>query len=304
MNAPLLLFVYNRPDHTRRTLESIRSNLGSQATRLVVFADGAKEGASAEELRRIDAVRRVITEEDWCGTVELHASGENNGLAANVISGVTQVLSSYGRVVVLEDDLVCTPHFLSFMNRALDTYEDDERVISTTAYIYPVKTVPPETFFLRGADCWGWATWRRGWELFEPDGAKLLSEIERRDLAHDFDFGGAYPYTQMLRDQVRGANNSWAIRWYASAYLRNKLTLYPGRSLVTNIGLDGSGTHSGVSDRWQGPLAENEPSVGGIPVEENQPARAAVADFFRDLGSDSTTRGVRSKLRRMLLSLK
>ena len=127
------------------------------------------------------------------------------------------------KVIVLEDDLVTSPHFLQYMNDGLGIYERDDRVISIHGYSYPVHGKLPETFFLRGADCLGWATWKRGWDLFEDDGQRLLNELERRNLTRSFDFDGSYPYTQMLRDQIAGSNSSWAVRWYASAFLRDKL---------------------------------------------------------------------------------
>ena len=127
-------------------------------------------------------------------------------------------MARFGRVIVLEDDLECSP-FLQFMNRALDVYADDHRVISISGYIYPIKGDFTGDVFLRGADCWGWATWKRGWDLFRSDGNALLSELQSRQLSAAFDFDGSYPYTEMLTDQVNGKNDSWAIRWYASAFL-------------------------------------------------------------------------------------
>lgn len=299
MKAPVVLFVYNRPEHTRRTLESLAANPGAQETELIVFADGPKANATAEDRAKIEAVRTVVNEKNWCGKQRLIASEINKGLANSVIDGVTQVVNAYGRVIVLEDDLVVAPFFLEFMNRSLDAYEADEKVIGITGYIYPVKQELPETFFLRGADCWSWATWKRGWDLFEKDGKKLLEEIDSKKLQDDFDFGNAYPYTQMLRDQVEGRNSSWAIRWYASAYLNNKLSLYPGRSLVHNIGVDGSGTHSGISDQWETSLVDHCPVIGNIPVEENSSARNAVAEFFWQLRMIPFDKRVKSWFKRL-----
>lgn len=298
--APVVLFVYNRPEHTRKTLEHLSRNKFAAESELIVFADGPKENAGEEELAKIEAVRSVVNEKNWCGTVKLVASEKNKGLAASVIDGVTEIVNGYGSVIVLEDDLVSSPYFLEFMNASLEQYANDEKVIGIAAYIYPVRTALPETFFLRGADCWGWATWKRGWELFEKDGKKLLDEIESKKLAEDFDFGNAYPYTQMLRDQVNGLNSSWAIRWYASAYLQNKLSLYPGETLIQNIGVDGSGTHSGISDKWEGRMAKKCPTVGTIAVEENPQARAAIAQFFWELRMIPFDRRVKSWLRRLL----
>ncbi len=217
------------------------------------------------------------------------------------MEGVSDAVARFGRVIVLEDDLECSPFFLQFMNRALDVYADDHRVISISGYIYPIKAAFPETFFLRGADCWGWATWKRGWDLFRSDGNALLSELQSRQLSAAFDFDGSYPYTEMLTDQVNGKNDSWAIRWYASAFLSGKLSLYPGRSLVQNLGIDGSGTHSGRSDRWRVELSETPVTVQRAESVEDPVVVERLQEYFRALKRPDPlwTRVVR-RLRRMI----
>jgi hypothetical protein len=166
------------------------------------------------------------------------------------------------------------------------------------AYSYPTRDPLPETFFLQGADCWGWGTWARAWARFEPDGAKLLDALRRRRLTRHFDFGGRYPYTQMLEDQIAGRNNSWAIRWHAACYLDGLLTLYPGRSLVENIGNDSSGTHCATTDALSRAPTERHVNVGAIPVEPSEAARLAFARFFAEQWTWRD--GLRSSLRRML----
>lgn len=140
--------------------------------------------------------------------------------------------------------MITSPYFLQYMNDALSLYKDIEEVISIHGYSYPVKRTLPDTFFLRGADCWGWATWKRGWKLFNLDSSDLYQQLQVNQQCYTFDFEGTHSYCKMLKNNIQGKNDSWAIRWYASAFLRNKLTLYPGRSLIHNIGNDGSGSHS------------------------------------------------------------
>ncbi len=282
--APLVLFCFDRPVHLRKVLESISLNSLAKETRLIIYCDGPTEQADKDQLQRISEVRNLVRSKDWCGKVEVIESDYNKGLAASIIEGVSQVLNKYGKIIVLEDDLVVSTSFLSFMNRALRMYESEERVISITGYIYPVKSKLPDAFFLRGADCWGWATWSRAWQLFRRDGQELLNELRERDLTTGFDFNNSYPYTQMLIDQVEGRNNSWAIRWYASAFLSGKLTLYPGEALVRNIGIDGSGTHSGISDKWDVKLSEREFDEFPVDVTEDLHAKAVIISYFRELG--------------------
>jgi putative methyltransferase (TIGR04325 family) len=190
-------------------------------------------------------------------------------------------LSRYERIIVLEDDMVTSPYFLSYMNEALDRFANDDRVISAHGYVYPVKQGLPEAFFLRGADCWGWATWRRGWELFNPNGQALLDELKRRNLIKVFNFNGAYGYSQMLESQIKGVNDSWAIRWYATAFLAEKLTLYPGRSLVNNIGNDSSGTHCGTTTALDAELSDRPININGVRVEEDSAAKETIENYFR-----------------------
>jgi hypothetical protein len=278
--SPVVLFAYNRPDHTRLVLEALSKNPEASETCLYIYIDGPMQEADSDALSRINAVRSLVRESSWCGEVNVIESLLNKGLAQSIIDGVTEVVKRHGRVIVLEDDLVCSSSFLRFMNDFLNVYESDETVISATGYVYPVESDLPETFFLRGADCWGWATWKRGWDLFESNGQKLLDILESEGRCSDFDFNESYPYTKMLRDQIAGLNSSWAIRWYASAFLNEKLTLYPGRSLIHNIGNDGSGVHCAQTKQWDVKLENNCPNVGEVDVCENLQARAAFQAFF------------------------
>lgn len=275
--VPVALFAYRRPDHLRRALSSLAACPEASATSLVVFCDGPRGPADDADVAE---VRRVARAAQGFAAVDVVAQDVNRGLAVSVIAGVTEVLNRADAVIVLEDDMVVSADFLTYMNAALAMYADEDRVVSIHGYVYPTDEELPPTFFLRGADCWGWATWRRGWAHFDPDGARLLSALESAGLTRAFDFDGAFPYSQMLRDQVAGQVDSWAIRWYASAFLDDLLTLYPGRSLVENIGLDGSGTHS-VDGRG---LATSASELGGfsrVPVEESPRARAVIARALR-----------------------
>ena len=242
--APIVLFVYNRPAHTRRTVEALLTNKPASVSSLIVFSDGAK---SEEAVPLVAQVRDYIDKIEGFNSVTVVKRDKNWGLAGSIIDGVTQVVNQYGKIIVLEDDIITSPYFLDYMNDALDLYENEEKVASVNAYMYPIEGLP-ETFFLRAADCWGWGTWRRAWALFEYDGSKLLHEVKRLGLVDIFNFGGTYPYSKMLKDQVRGKNDSWAVRWAASVLINNKYGLYPGKSMVENIGIDGTGRHCGKDE--------------------------------------------------------
>ncbi|WP_143896817.1 glycosyltransferase [Tepidimonas sediminis] len=280
MTTPIVLFVYARPEHTKRTIEALLNNRGSSAHDLIVFSDAPR---TPDKIYAVTAVREYLKTVKGFRSVTVHYRVQNLGLANSIITGVKQVLSEHERVIVLEDDMVTSPYFLDYMNEGLDRFAADERVISIHGYVYPVQQPLPEAFFLPGADCWGWATWRRGWRLFNPDGRALLNELRRRGLLEAFDFNGAYSYSRMLEGQIKGKNDSWAVRWHASAFLAGKLTLYPGRSLVRNIGLDDSGTHCGddsALDVSLSPQPIDFTKLGEVAICEE--ARQAIEDFLRD----------------------
>ena len=287
--APIALFAYNRFQHLRLTVEALQKNELASQSDLFLYSDAPKRDSDRSGVEDVRHYARTVT---GFRTVNLVERESNFGLARSIISGVTELVNRFGRVIVLEDDMVTSPHFLRYMNEMLDLYEHEERVVSIHGYVYPVAKRLPETFFLKGADCWGWATWRRGWALFEPDGRKLLASLHERKLEKRFNYQGAYPYMKMLKDQISGKNDSWAIRWYASALLENKLTLYPGRSLVRNIGTDASGTHCDDTSVYETDTATAPVRVGLIPVAEDA---VALGEFERYL------RSIRSSLLRKIL---
>jgi len=276
--APIALFVYNRPDHTRRTIDALRQNKLANESELIIFSDAPKSEVQAVAVRE---VRKYIREIEGFKSVAIVEREANLGLARSIIDGVTTIVNNYGRIIVLEDDMVTSPYFLTYMNEALEKYTNDERVVSIHGYAYPVKEPLPEAFFLPGANCWGWATWQRGWALFNGDGQYLLDELKHRKLIRAFDFNGAYPYSKMLKGQIKGKNDSWAVRWYASVFLAGKLTLYPGRSLVHNIGFDGSGKHCDATEVWATELSSNPINLKGIEVKTSLLAWGAFEKHFR-----------------------
>ena len=276
--TPIALFVYNRQEHTRRTIDALKQNSVACESDLIIFSDAPRSEVQAKAVRE---VRQYIRQIDGFKSITIVEREANLGLASSVIDGVTTIVNKYGRIIVLEDDMVTSSYFLTYMNEALERYANDERVVSIHGYVYPVKQSLPEAFFLPGADCWGWATWSRGWTCFNSDGQFLLDELKRRKLIRAFDFNGTYPFSKMLEGQIKGKNDSWAVRWYASAFLEDKLTLYPGRSLVHNIGNDNSGTHCGESAGMDVNLSSTAISLNNLKSVPSQEGRQAFEDFFR-----------------------
>lgn len=278
MPAPIVLFVYNRLDCLRRVVSSLQNNDLARDSELHIFSDGS---AGDDDVVLVDAVRAYARTIEGFKKIFMVERSINWGLSKSIISGVTEVIEKYGEGIVLEDDIVVSPHFLRFMNEGLARYRYNETVMSLHAYVYPVRSPLPETYLLKDPGCWGWATWKRGWELFEPDGRKLLANLECRGLTKAFDYNGTYPFTQMLREQVAGKNDSWAIRFKASAFLSNKLTLYPGRSLATHIGEEGFHFSPGGVD-YGVAVSNTKINLREIAVKESGKALAAYAQYFRE----------------------
>jgi hypothetical protein len=275
--APIALFAYKRPGHMRQTVEALLENELASQSDLHIFSDGPR---SPEEAPHVEAVRRYAQTVRGFRSITLTTRSHNAGLSTSIIEGVTQIVRQYGRVIVVEDDIVTSPFFLAYMNDALTLYEREHDVISIHGYVYPHRALLPETFFMRGADCWGWATWQRGWSLFNPNAEELLAELNGKRLGGEFNFK-YHRYTAMLKAQARGWIDSWAIRWYASAFLLGKLTLYPGTSLVRNIGVDGSGTHSTWTVGSLRAAIANAPiRVQPTPPMEDASARREFENFF------------------------
>ncbi|HEY9194273.1 MAG TPA: glycosyltransferase family 2 protein [Methyloversatilis sp.] len=279
--APVALFVYNRPDHTRQTLAALQANTLAAETPLYIFVDAPRdEAVRADHAAVLECVRDV----QGFASVTLIRREQNLGLAGSIIDGAGMLCERHGRVIVLEDDLITSPHFLRYMNDALDRYVDDEAVGCISAYMYPVK-VPADmqdTLLLPFPMSWGWATWARAWKLFDADGSRLVAQLGSRGLTERFDRVGPGNFMRMLNDQIAGRNNSWFIRWHASLFLAGKLSLAPVRSTICNIGLDGTGVHcsSWRFDPYQVQPSPVPLSVGDVPRQPIPAFDRALRGFF------------------------
>lgn len=275
--APVALFVYNRPEHTRQTLVALRANTLAAETPLYIFADAPRDEAARADY---EAVLECVGDVQGFASVTLIRREHNLGLARSIIDGAGMLCGKHGRVIVMEDDLITSPHFLRYMNDALDHYADDEAVGCISAYMYPVP--PPagmsDTLLLPFPMSWGWATWARAWQLFEADGRKLVAELDARGLTSRFDRIGPGNFMRMLKDQIAGRNNSWFIRWHASLFLAGKLSLAPVQSMIHNIGLDGTGVHC---SSWRFDPYRVQPSP--VPLVVTDVLHAPVQEFDRAL---------------------
>ena len=254
--APIAFFAYKRPEHTLKSLQSLSENPEASQSELFIFCDAPKQ---LEDWSAVNKVREVIRQEQWCKVVHIREQDNNLGLANSIITGVTELCDRFGRVIVIEDDLILSPYFLQYINSALDRYADEPRVMQISGYMFPIELKPEtDSIFLPFTTSWGWATWKRAWKFFDFE--MLGYEIIKNDrkLRHKFDLSSSYPYFSMLETQRNGQLDSWAIRWYLSVFMKEGLTLYPVRSLVHNIGFDGSGTHCGASLSLDGEMTQSK----------------------------------------------
>lgn len=269
--APIALFVFRRPEHTRRTLESLLANPEASQSEIVVFADGPRSESDAEAV----AQTREVVRRAGLPNLRLVARERNLGLARSVVAGVTELCEARGSVIVLEDDLVLSPSFLGFMNEALDRYRDDPRVFGVSGYMFPIE--PPagrDAFFLPFIGSWGWATWQRAWRTLAPAHESHLVIGQNRAVRRRFDLDASYPYWAMLEGTVAGKVDSWAIRWYATVFRQGGLMLYPARSLVENAGFDGTGVHCGTGTPGAGAAKAERLVVRSYPATTSVDAEA------------------------------
>jgi len=294
--SPIALFVYNRPEHTRRTLSYLKNNLLADESRLYIFSDAAKTDT---DKAKVDEVRALIRDVEGFKSVKVIERNENLGLANSIIAGVSQLVNEYEKVIVFEDDLLSSPNTLTYFNQALDRYAGTDKVMHIGAYMYPLTgNFLPQTFFYRAATSWGWATWARAWKHFEPDVDKLISQFDQKKILQ-FSIEGNMNFWKQIQEFKSGKNNSWAIRWYASIFLRGGLTLNPAKSLIQNIGNDGSGIHSNKENMYQ--VAINKEAITEFPtvIEENPQAHLVIKHFLRNRKGTLLQRLVRFVKQRM-----
>ena len=290
--SPIVLFVYNRPWHTRQTVEYLQNNELADKSELIIYSDGFKFYADKPKVKE---VRKYIGNLSGFKKIQIIEHTENLGLARSIVNGVTETINRYGRVIVLEDDLLTSRYFLKFANDALKFYENKEKVMHISGYMYPIKPEGlSETFFLRPSSCWGWATWDRAWKYYEKDIDKLYKTFTPK-MKKRFNLDGAYNYWSQIKKNKKGKINSWAIFWYASIFVKNGLCLHPSVSMVDNIGHDGSGKHCGRSDNFQTNLTTQPTREFTLDFEENVEALKRLKLFFHSI-SDHPIHRVSKKI--------
>ncbi len=248
ITAPIALFVYNRLDHTQRTVDSLKKNMLAQESDLIIFSDASKSENQADKVRE---VRSYIHQILGFKSITIVEREFNYGLAKSIIDGVTTIINKYGRIIVLEDDIVTSPYFLKFMNEALSFYEDYDNVGSISGYCLPISIpdeYPFDVYLTHRHSSWGWATYKRVWNEVDWDVLDYQYFKNNKFARSEFNVAGS-DMASMLDMQMSSAINSWSIRFDYSCFRRKLYSVAPVNGLVENIGFDGTGVHCGKEDR-------------------------------------------------------
>ena len=243
MLAPIVVFAYNRPTSLRATIESLAANDLAGQSDLIIFSDGPRH---PQDIEKVTAVRRYITQlSGGFNRIIPHFAPTNQGLATSVINGVGAVLKAYSKAIVVEDDLICSKDFLRYMNRALDSYENDPRIISVCGCglkIKRPKNYTGDVYLLGRTSSWGWGTWRDRWEQLDWQISDWADFSTDKRAQKAFNRNGSDLYA-LLKAYMEGKNNSWAIRFCYNQFRQNKYAVIPFVSRIANRGFGNDATH-------------------------------------------------------------
>lgn len=296
--APIVLFVYNRPWHTQQTIDALQKNEFANTSELFIYSDAPKNENAVEKVAEVRNYLKTVTGFKKVTIIER----ENNwGLAASIIDGVTQIINQYGKIIVLEDDLVTSPYFLTFMNEALDVYKNEQKVWHISGWSYPISANElDDTFLWRTMNCWGWATWADRWKHYEKNTNKLIQEFTP-EMINNFNLDGAEDFWNQVIQNHQSKINTWAIYWYATIFENNGLCLNPTIGYVSNIGHDGSGVHCGESGYCDDTVLNITRNLNFCTsIEESAIALKLVQAFYRSQKKSISVRAI-NKLFRILI---
>ena len=240
--APIILFVYNRPEHTKKTVQALKLNHLVSDSSLFIFSDSYK---NETDRKNVEVVRDYISTIFGFKEIKITLKDKNLGLADSVISGVTEVINKFGKAIVLEDDIVTSPNFLKFMNEALDFYEKDERIFSISGYNFPIKipkSYEHKIYISPRPSSWGWATWKDRWDRTVWNPEKVF-DIKNHKLLNQFLDNAGKDLSPMLLKTFEGRINSWAVKWVFAHLYYHSFSIFPAKSLTENIGADATGTN-------------------------------------------------------------
>ena len=276
--APIVLFTYNRLEHTKKTIAALQQNMYAADSELYIYSDGPKKDAAKES---VEAVRAFLNQVDGFKQIHIIEREKNWGLAENIIYGVTSIVNEYGKIIVLEDDIVTSKYFLKYMNDALEVYKDTPKVMAVSGYCWPSnKENLPETFFLPWFACWGWGTWKDSWKVFERNPKELVEKNPIKEMKR-LNINGAYDLWNQIEQNYAGKIYTWAAFFYVGIFRNNGLILYCKHDQCKNIGLDGLGEHCGEStDLSRLTLDNKNVTLFTRNITSNKNAEDITTEFF------------------------
>jgi hypothetical protein len=278
-NLAIAVFGYSRPRHLIQLLDSIELNSEVDLIKLYIFIDGEKVDKNTREVSNCFQIAQEFASRH--SNTEIYKHQKNLGLSNSIRFGIDYIFERHNEVIVLEDDLVCSEFFLDFCIQGLNRFRDEHRVASIHGYLPPLIKKFDEPQFLKGTDCWGWATWKDRWKSVEWDARELVQKIGQGEIEHQFNLEEKFPFSRMLKEQADGKIDSWAIRWHANMFLQSRLTLYPNISLINNTGFDNSGTHGKKSNDYSTTISEVKIEIpANLEIVENATFRESVGDFY------------------------
>ncbi|MCU7500505.1 MAG: glycosyltransferase [Ignavibacteria bacterium] len=281
--APIALFVYNRPVHTSETLKALKENVYAAESELFVFSDGPR---SSKDIPQVNEVREIVKKISGFKNITIIEQKENLGLANSIISGVTKLCNKYGKVIVLEDDLISSPYFLKYMNEGLNYYEGYKNVFTVCGFNHNPgimkinKDYAFDVFFSYRNSSYGWGTWRDRWERADwelPDYNEFMLDKKKQKL---FNKSGD-DLTNLLVKQVKGRIDSWSIRWTYSHFKNNALAVYPRFSYIDNIGFDGSGVHCKPIYKYNNDLSKSIIDPTFVPPFTDEKVLEAFRNIYK-----------------------
>ncbi len=281
--APVAVFVYSRSDKTKAMFESLRLNPEAKESRIYIFSDAPKNEQALYGVKEVREYIDLVKTKDWFGEVNIVKAKVNKGLAGSIIAGVTELLDKYGRIIVLEDDLIVSKNYLRYMNQCLEFYAGDKRIWSIDGYSHNPKCPKgymKDVFLSYRASSWGWGTWKDRWELIDWE-VKDYGRFRFDPVANLRFRRGGNDLPSMLKAQMKGKIDSWAVRWCYSQSKLGKFSVAPLRTLVGNYGLDGSGTNCKDIENDSRREVKIDEEIRQWTVKDLSVNRQLIKDFYR-----------------------
>lgn len=280
--APVILFAYNRPEHLAKTIHTLAKCELAAQSRVIVMIDGPR---NEEDRRKQERMLFDLDVVSGFANLDVRTRKINVGLEQNISTGITAVMAEYGRAIIMEDDILVSPHFLRFMNDALDFYEDKKQIWHISGWNFPVPAADlPSSFLWRTALGWGWATWADRWQHYKRDPDALIQRLDQIDI-QQFNLYGCFDFWDQVVKNVSGQLHTWAVFWYSTIFEQGGLCLNPTKAMTTNIGFDGAGTHDAGTEFTLAYDSQFDYTKDGLPAElqENRQVVSAIIQYNKQI---------------------